>query len=301
MLLENRMKTARKRLLLCAAFVGVFVLSAVIKPLSVSAKDVLTWTVPPFAPAFVTDRPVLSGYAADIQNWFAQQMPDYDHEILNVPLARLLAEMRNTSGGIRCSSTLIPTPDRREYIAFAKTVLLHLPISVVIRKDDFDRFKPFINKDGHLLLWQLLSDGDMKTAVRTERAYGGLVDSHLSRYRKADHVMEVADDTKLLMLLARKRIDWTLYFPSEAEYYRLQFTPEQRVMTLPIEGNSKILRATIGCSNTPAGRAVIAKINAIIDDNPTMPWTDFYASWLNPQDRAWFAEARKDFIGAGIY
>lgn len=295
------METARRRWLRCGAFVGVLTMSLVTTPSDLTAKQVLTWAVPPFAPAFITDQSTLTGYAADTQNWFAQHLPDYDHQVLKVPLARLLAEMRNTADGIRCSSTLIPTPDRREYIAFAKTVLLHLPISVVIRATDFDRFKPFLNENGHILLWRLLANADLDAAVRLERAYGGLVDSHLERYRKSDRVIEVADDTKLLKLLALKRIDWTLYFPSEAEYYRRQFTPDQRIMTLPIEGNTNLLEATIGCGNTPQGRAAIARINAIIDANPTMPWTDFYADWLNEQDRNWFRDAREDFIRAGIY
>ena len=299
------MKTAVKKWLRYTAFVGAFagafVMCAFAKPTAPLAKEMLTWAVPPFAPAFITDQSNLTGYAADTQNWFVQRLTDYDHTVLHIPLSRLLAEMRNTADGIRCSTTLIPTPDRREFIVFAKTVLLHLPISIVIRQEDFDRYKPFMNDQGHILLWQLLSNVHFQGAVRLERAYGGLVDSHLARYRTSDQVMEVVDDTKLLKMLALKRIDWSLYFPSEAEYSRRQSAPDQAIMALPIAGNTNLLEATIGCANTPAGRTVIKRINAIIDANPTMPWTDFYAAWLNTKDREWFEQARQQFISASIF
>ena len=255
-----------------------------------------TWAVPPFAPAFITDQDELTGYAADTQNWFAQRLPHYHHEILQVPLARLLAEMKSGDGELRCSATLIPPPERREYITFAKTILLHLPISVVIRVEDQDLFAPYLDDAGHVELSRLVSDQHLTTAIRIGRAYGTQVDKQLMAHRNDVHVMQVADDTKFLRMLELHRIDWTLYFPSEAEFYRRDQTPDLKIKALPIAGSTTLLEATIGCANTPAGRKAIAEINRIVDDHPSMPWTDFYAEWLSPQDRDWFKAARDQFI-----
>ncbi|MBC05869.1 TIGR02285 family protein [Thalassospira sp.] len=257
-----------------------------------------TWAVPAFAPAFIHEQGQLTGYAADTQNWFAAQLPQYRHDVLHVPLARLLAEMKNGEGALRCSTTLIPTPERREYITFAKTILLHLPISIVIRAEDEDRFTPYLNKEGHIELDRLLADESLSTAVRIGRAYGSRVDGHLNRFRDTHQVMQVAEDTKFVRMLDLKRIDWTLYFPSEAEYYRRTQTPELEIKALPIAGNTTLLEATIGCAKTPAGQKAIAEINTIVDDNPTMPWTEFYANWLGPNDREWFNAARDQYIHA---
>ena len=256
------------------------------------------WAVPTFAPAFINDGGKLSGYAADTQNWFAAQLPQYHHSVLHVPLARLLAEMKSGAGELRCSTTLIPTPERRTYIVFAKTVLLHLPISVVIRAEDEDLFAPYLNDEGHVNIKDLLADAQLATAIRIGRAYGTQVDEHLKPYHGTDRIMEVAEDSKFVRMLDLKRIDWTLYFPSEAEYYRRTQTPDLAIKALPIAGNTTLLEATIGCAKTPAGKKAVAAINAIIDANPTMPWTEFYAHWLSPGDRDWFYAARDQYIHA---
>lgn len=267
-------------------------------PADLPSGPILHWSVPPFAPAFITDSPELSGYAADTQNWFVDRLPQYRHEILQVPLARLLAEMKSGEGELRCSTTLIPTEERRQYIAFADTILLHLPISVVIRVQDKQRFSPYLDDKGHIDLSRLLADQNMITAVRIGRAYGTQVDKYLSAYREDPHVMHVADDTKFLRMLELERIDWSLYFPSEAEFYRRRHTPDLDIMAIPINGNTTLLEATIGCADTPAGKKAIAEINDIIEKNPNMPWTDFYSDWLSPQDREWFKAARDQFINS---
>lgn len=262
------------------------------------ADQSLIWAVPSFAPAFINEDGKLSGYAADTQNWFADRLSKYDHHIMHVPLARLLAEMKSGDGELRCSTTLIPTPERRAYITFAKTILLHLPISIVIRAEDEPRFAPYLNDEGHIKVEDLLKDEELATAVRIGRAYGTQVDRQLNQYRDTDRIMHVAEDTKFVRMLYLKRIDWTLYFPSEAEYYRRTQTPDLAIKTLPIAGNTTLLEATIGCAKTPAGKKAIEAINAIIDAHPTMPWTDYYADWLGASDREWFYAARDQYIHA---
>ena len=263
-----------------------------------SSQTTLSWAVPPFAPAFITDGDELRGYAADTQNWFVEKLPQYQHEILQVPLARLLAEMKNGNSELRCSTTLIPTEERREYITFAKTILLHLPISVVIRVKDKAMFAPYVNQAGHIDLAQLIANKDMTTAIRIGRAYGTQVDKYLDTHREDANVMQVADDTKFLRMLELNRIDWTLYFPSEAEFYRRRHAPDLDVMAIPIAGNTSLLTATIGCADTPEGKQAVAEISKIVDEYPSMPWTDFYADWLSPQDREWFKAAREQFINS---
>jgi uncharacterized protein (TIGR02285 family) len=281
---------------------GLLALPFMAATANADVPDTLIWTVPPFAPAFISEDGKLTGYAADTQNWFIARLGDYQHRIQEVPLARLLAEMRDSSNpenehnNARCSTTLIPNDERRNYISFAKTILLHLPISVVIRAGDEQNFKPFMDEDGHIQLTQLMANREMATALRIGRSYGALIDNYVERYRKAPQIMPVADDSKLLKLLAMGRIDWIFYFPSEAEFYRRDVTPHQQIKSLPIRGNTNLLEATIGCAKTPVGQQAITRINQIVDTNPDMPWTNFYAAWLSPQDREWFLSARAQYI-----
>lgn len=285
-----------------SGLIGFFVMPFMAATANADVPGTLIWTVPPFAPAFISENGKLTGYAADTQNWFIARLGDYQHKVQEVPLARLLAEMRDSShaedihNNARCSTTLIPNDERRSYISFARTIFLHLPISVVIRASDEENFKPFLDEQGHVRPGLLMANGEMATALRIGRSYGALIDNYVEQYRNAPQIMPVADDSKLLKLLELGRIDWILYFPSEAEFYRRDVTPNQQIKSLPIRGNTNLLEATIGCAKTPVGQQAIARINQIIDDNPDMPWTDFYAAWLSPQDRAWFLAARAQYI-----
>ncbi len=292
-------------------FFGIaFILATVIAPDAIAqdtqsksqpqpqSRPEFIWAVPPFAPAFIKKDGVLGGYGADTQNWFAARLPHYDHRTLDIPLARLLAEMKTGDGALRCSSTLIPTPERRTYIAFARTVLLHLPISIIIRAKDENRFAPYLNAQGHVDIKELVKNTQLTSAVRIGRAYGSGIDKYINPYRHNHQVAQVADDTKLMRLLDLGRLDWALYFPSEAEYYRREQTPDLAIKALPIANNTTLLEATIGCADTPAGRKAVAEINAIIDAHPTMPWTEFYANWLGENDREWFNAARDQYIRA---
>ncbi|MCC9624038.1 TIGR02285 family protein [Thalassospira sp. MA62] len=294
-------RTRRYPFLVIAAIFTAFMWGAT-GPVYAQKHGELNWTVPPFAPAFIFKDDVLTdGYATATQNWFIKHLPQFDHKITRLPLARLLAAMKEDSGQTRCAVTLIPTPERREYIEFAQTALLHLPISLVIRSDDLRIFAPYLNDDGHIVLAGLLQDATLTSAVRIGRSYGTFIDALLGSYQNDDHITKVADDTTLVRLLKRHRIDWTLSFPSESEFYRRSQTPNLDLTTLPIEGNTSLLEATIGCANTPLGKDAVAAINAVIKQNPSLPWSEFYAQWLNPTDREWFRAARDQYIHANEY
>ncbi|WP_339860202.1 transporter substrate-binding domain-containing protein [Thalassospira alkalitolerans] len=283
------------------AMVGLIALPFMDRTVTANEQTTVTWAVPPLVPAFISENGVLTGYGAATQNWFISQLGDYNHETMEVPLARLLAEMRSGGDDIRCCSTLIPTDERREYISFANTVLLHLPISVVIRSADEAKFKPFLDEEGNIHLDTLMADDALNTAIRIGRSYGKLIDHYIRRFRDAPHITTVADDAKLLKLLELNRIDWAFYFPSEAEYFRRSLTPDQQIKSIPIAGNPPLLEATIGCARTPAGTQAIEKINQVIANNPDMPWTEFYAAWLSPDDRNWFRAARTHYINANQF
>ncbi|MDP2698686.1 hypothetical protein [Thalassospira sp.] len=249
----------------------------------------LTWAAPVFPPAFIEDGAGLSGYGAQTQNWFTERLPDYRHNNVILPISRILAEIRN--GTLVCSSSLIPTEDRKSYISFADTILLHLPVTVIIRETDRDRFAGYLDANGHLDFSSLVSDTSLRAALRSGRAYGPAIDTILDHIPQTAHITRISNDDKFLALLDLKRIDWTLFFPSEIEYFRRQINPQTGFTTLPVAGNTDLLQATYGCSNTPAGQAAIAAINDIVDDHPDMPWTHFYATWLSDADRAWYANA----------
>lgn len=63
-----------------------------------------------------------------------------------------------------------------------------------------------------------MANREMATALRIGRSYGALIDNYVERYRKAPQIMPVADDSKLLRLLAMGRIDWIFYFPSKPNF-----------------------------------------------------------------------------------
>jgi uncharacterized protein (TIGR02285 family) len=248
------------------------------------ADPQLVWAIPPFPPAFIERHGQISGYGIEVQNWFSGRLSGYRQKNARVPLARLLAEMRGPQ--LRCSSVLLETPERRKYIYFSQPVLMHLPLSVVIRTADISLFRPMINARGEINLDLLLANRSLESAVRIGRSYGATIDQALDRAGKNTNIMRIGADDKLIRLLALKRLDWVFAFPSEAEYQRRQARLDISLESIPIAGNPPILRGTFGCSKTPEGKKVIDQVNRIIDANPDRPWQSLYADWLSPQDKS---------------
>ncbi|PKR53142.1 TIGR02285 family protein [Thalassospira marina] len=248
-----------------------------------AAQQELTWAIPPFPPAYIEEHGEITGYAAQTQQWLMDRLPQYHHVAKRVPLARLLAEMR--SDELRCSLTLIPTEERKEYIYFAKPIMISLAPSVIVLKRQLPAFRPYLNARNEVELDRLLGDISMNVALRHGRSYGEFIDKIVARHRSQTNIITVGSDEKFIQLLEMGRLDWAMYLPTEAEYHHRKANTPGEILSLPIANAKPYIEATMGCSKTRAGKQAIEDVNAILDAYPQRPWLRFYQAWVPPGDR----------------
>lgn len=260
-------------------------------------KQSVTWTLTPLPPAMLEKDGQIVGYGVDILNWFSSRLPQYNHIREIVPLPRLLKAI--TGPGTFCNIGMNSTPERREFLHFSNAVLPHLPVSLITKAERNEQFKPFINKDGEVDLERMIAFGKMNGALRSQRSYGPVIDAILRRNINNPGLSFIGNDANFLQLISLGRLDWTLYLPAEAEFYRRAKLPAEMFASWHIAGNDHLMPASISCSKTATGDAIVAAINRLAKDNPDMPWTRFYASALSRQDKQHYEQKLQAYIRNG--
>ncbi|MFV1850644.1 MAG: hypothetical protein ACMZ66_08045 [Thalassospira sp.] len=263
-----------------------------------TGKPEITWALTPLPPAMLERDGKIVGYGVDILDWFAIRLPDYAHDKEIVPLPRLIKTIMGP--GTFCNIGMNPTPERKEFLYFTDAVLPHLPVSLIVDASRDDQLAPYMTNQGEIDLERMIIDGKLNGALRSQRSYGGPIDAILLRHTENPRITHVGNDANFLQLIALERMDWTLYLPAEAEFYRRAKLPDTAFSSWHIAGNDQLMPASIACSKTASGAKIVDAINALVQAHPDMPWTKYYSSSLSQSDQRRYAQALKDLkIGFG--
>ena len=275
--------------LACLALSGTF------KHARSADKPEIVWALTPLPPAMLERDGKIVGYGVDILDWFAARLPEYTHEKEIVPLPRLIKTIMGP--GTFCNIGMNPTPERKEFLYFTDAVLPHLPVSLIVDANRNDQLTPYITRQGDVDLERMIVEGNLNGALRSQRSYGGPIDMILRRHADNPRIIHVGNDANFLQLIALERMDWTLYLPAEAEFYRRAKLPDTAFSSWHIAGNDQLMPASIACSKTASGAKIVDAINALVQDHPDMPWTKFYSSSLSRSDQLRYEQALKDRKG----
>lgn len=263
-----------------------------------TGKPEITWALTPLPPAMLERDGKIVGYGVDILDWFAIRLPDYAHDKEIVPLPRLIKTIMGP--GTFCNIGMNPTPERKEFLYFTDAVLPHLPVSLIVDANRDDQLTPYVTNQGEIDLERMIIEGKLNGALRSQRSYGGPIDTILRRHAENPRITHVGNDANFLQLIALERMDWTLYLPAEAEFYRRAKLPDTAFSSWHIAGNDQLMPASIACSKTASGAKIVDAINALVQAHPDMPWTKYYSSSLSKSDQRRYAQALKDLkIGFG--
>lgn len=253
-------------------------------PSLVQAKDepVVRWYNEHYPPTFISKGPYSGkGFGDKTLAFFLAQLPQFQHQVLHANVHRAIVEMRENDGV--CVAGLFQTPQRDVFMTFSKTVFRTLPNRLIILKDNFELFRPYVDKSGELDLVSLLKQSNMTAGVIVNRVYSKRINKLL-----ADHLGDgpriVSPHPRYGSLLRRGRIHYTFGFSYEADYQFKELGIADAYISISIAGEPKIVTSGIACSDSEVGRAVIAAVDAIIDqqgENP--PYQRFYEEWLDEQ------------------
>lgn len=253
----------------------------------------VTWAVTPLPPAMLERDDEIVGYGIDILDWFSDRLPDYHQTKEIIPLARLLKTL--SGPGTFCAFGMNATPERQQFLHFTDVVQPHLPVSLILDASRSDQLKNYLNTDGDVDLEKLIIHSKLNGVLRSQRSYGPEIDAILRRHIENPRITHIGNDANFLQLIALGRMDWTLYLPAEAEYYRRTKVPEGAFSSWNIAGNDQLMPASIACSKTQTGKNIVDAINLLMQNHPEMPWTEFYSSSLSASDQIRYQKALEDY------
>lgn len=249
----------------------------VLLPVGAQAKETLIWLKTEWPPVFTARG---DGFGDQALSWLMDRLPDYEHSVQNLPLARLLKTLENQEATV-CASGLARNPAREQQYLISRD-FMHMPaLALVVRADAVDAFARYRRADGGVEMRRLLTQDDLKGAINDNRSYGTSLDAML----QGAPLVRLSKTSNMVSMLAARRFDWVLLYPFEATRQSRQETPAPEIVGLPIAEIPGLIEGGITCNRTTGGRQVIAEIDRLIAANPSWPWMAPMLDWLDPETR----------------
>ncbi|WP_409768269.1 hypothetical protein [Ferrovibrio sp.] len=246
-------------------------------PVSAQAKDALIWLKTEWPPVFAARG---DGFGDQALTWLIDRLPDYEHSVQSLPLARLLKTLDNRDATI-CASGLARNPTREQRYLISRD-FMHMPaLALVVRADAVDAFARYRRADGGVEMRQLLAQDGLKGGINDNRSYGATLDAML----QGAPLVRLSKTSNMVSMLAARRLDWVLLYPFEATRQSRQETPAPEIAGLPIAEIPGLIEGGITCNRTAGGQRVIAEIDRLIMANPSWPWMAPMLDWLDPETR----------------
>ena len=256
---------ARKACLVLALGLLGAVLAACERPARAQGEDPrgINWGHTWFPPFYCEQDGETFGVAHDVEDMLRRGMPDMRHTVAVMNTRRLLKMME--WGEQVCTTLLIRTEQREEYLAFSLPVFTSPPPAAIVRAEDRARFGP-----GPVSLREVLARGDVRVAVVGSRSYGGGIDAVLADMADTPGLAETLSEEmsgQSVRMLLSGRFDLTIAYPVEALYAARVQEREGDIAVIPLAENRDYNVGHAACPDTPWGRGVVAHINAVLREN----------------------------------
>ena len=256
----------------------------------------IVWLYPDVPPFNIDQGPNRGKGSIDlIEMFLTNALPEYQH-------LRDVASFVRTRNEIVakdniCTAALLLYKDREAFIEYSIPYMVVLPVKLIIKKSDRYKVIPYLNQQGQVDIQDLLFSGLFKLGVSKGRRYGNKnLDEVIQNPVKPNsiYIRHGTDQLSglLQMLTAVDRaIHGVLGYPDEAAYFSGQLDISMDSLELfPIKDDPEYNSVHIGCSKKSAlGKAIIAKLNPIIEANRRTLFLDFATMWLSDD----FAQAQR--------
>jgi uncharacterized protein (TIGR02285 family) len=270
------------QILRCTTPLTLVLLLVLLLPRTLHAGDEVIWMEPSMHPFFIQEGPDQGqGYGDVVTTIIREHLPEYVHHRTVTNVIRHFGTFKR--GEKVCSVGLYRNPEREEFMHFSIPSFLTLPPVLITSKEKLASF----GGGGIVRLEDLLKNTDRVIGLSKDRSYGADIDAVLDAYRERDNLVvftgqELTENFfKMLML---DRIDALIGLPDEAMYLAEKLGIRDRIATLSIaenQGNPENWLCSVGCSKTPWGKEIIAKINAILlEQRPGQRYRGAYERWL---------------------
>ena len=249
---------------LCSGFYG-----------AADAREKITWPYICYYPIYICENDKLVGGAGlEISHLIWENMPEYKHEVVLLPVKRMLQEFKH--GKHYLFWGLYKTPERAKYLYYSIPCRISPPTMVVIRKSDLQRF----GGGETLSLKALLEDMTLRFLIFDSISFGRGVDELLKEYEKAGNVYTEyrtdKTDQHALDLLIKKRIDYFLAL-NGTRHIASEMGIADQIVFIPIKEQKDYKVGHIVAPKNEWGKQMIEKVNQILRKQiPTETFFQFF-------------------------
>lgn len=191
------------------------------------------------------------GYLLEAHRILISKMPEYKHQVVEVPFLRILQQMKAQKG--TCTLMIIKTSERESFMEFGTPLLRGISAGVIASRSNAKLIR-YMTKSGVVDLDLMLKDPNINVGVITERYYGKKINESLVNIHGAQITQKRRKnaDQELKSMMAMGRLDVYLGFPFEVAF-------NSDFIFYPIKNNSELLQPYVSCEKTAFGRSIISK------------------------------------------
>jgi len=269
-------------------------------PLQASAKDLITWHHPDFAPSHIVSGPDEGKGITDPMEFFLfDNLPMYKHKLVVSNFKRIISTMAAKQNA--CSGAILKTPEREKVVEYSVPHLLIHPVRIIIKKGHAKRFAAYKDAEGNYSLVKLLQDGVLSLGYSHGRSYSKALDPIIAKHASKANSVKTARRTileGLLKMLGRERFDYTLGYAYEVIHFAKLDKDLGKFESLPLSEQKTLIDVYVGCSKTDWGRAAIKEINKVLlKARATKAYYGHYLNWLDPYTAAGYSAVVEERFG----
>lgn len=261
----------------------------------------ITWISWDDPPIFIFNEPFKGeGLLDGVEKELKKVLIDYSHDSITATVPRVLKEAEAKSP--ICNAGWLNTPEWNKLFYFSKPVSI-IPTNGVLIKER--RLLEVKKMKGPYSLQRFL-DNKPFWVLGIGRLYGEGIDDVLIRndYHNNKKIMTVSSSYLVHRMLNLDRVQYTLGYPFEAQYYNELFkTTTDKVVHLPLTDNAPFVEVVVACPRTPWGAKVIADVNKVLHNKSRLElFAQYVKRWLSPDDQKrlmieWKKFYRKNYPG----
>ena len=254
-----------------------------------TGKETIIWPYLCFKPVYICqDETLVDGSGYHILNLMWENLADYDHEPILMPIQRILEFAKK--GKHQLFYGLYKTPEREKFLYFSLPCRISTPTYVVVRKEDLPKF-------GHrrqVSLQALLENKNLTFLHLKSISFGKGIDELLEKYKGGENILTEYDTENLikksLKLLMAGRIDYMLSVDG-TRFDASDLGVQDKIAFISIKEQNHYDIGYIAAPKTEWGKALIDRINKVLKQE--VPKESFFRYFTPLVDEAMVPTLRK--------
>lgn len=247
---------------------------------AICAKEKILWPYVCFNPVYICrNKQVVDGSGFHIINLMQQQMPGYEHKLVQMPIKRILENAKQ--GDNQLFYGLYKTTEREAFLQFSIPCRISTPIFIVVRKTDRSKF----GNGERVFLKDLLGDKKLTFLHLQSISFRKEIDAIIEEHKDGPNVLTEYDtgdmNRKSLKLLLSHRIDYMLSLDgTQKDAAEMGIADE--ISYLSISEQDKYEIGYIVAPKNEWGKTMINRVNAILRKSiPTEAFFEYFTPLVN--------------------